>query len=86
MSLRDAFAPSAEQPPEVPARIGLNLGPVRLVRDLNGRPNIIGDGINVAQRVMAFADAGQILVSLHDFFGDAGQPGRLWFLSLSVEK
>ena len=63
MSLRDAFAPSAEQPPEVPARIGLNLGPVRLVRDLNGRPNIIGDGINVAQRVMAFADAGQILVS-----------------------
>jgi len=63
MNLRDAFAPSADKPPEVPARIGLNLGPVRLVRDLNGRPNIIGDGINVAQRVMAFADAGQVLVS-----------------------
>ena len=53
MSLRDAFAPDPDEPPEVPARIGLNLGPVRLVRDLNGRPNIIGDGINVAQRVMA---------------------------------
>ena len=63
MSLRDAFAPDASQPPEVPARIGINLGPVRLVRDLNGRPNIIGDGINVAQRVMGFAVAGQILVS-----------------------
>ena len=63
MSLRDAFAPNPDEAPEVPARIGLNLGPVRLVRDLNGRPNIIGDGINVAQRVMAFADAGQILVS-----------------------
>ena len=63
MSLRDAFAPNPDEPPEVPARIGLNLGPVRLVRDLNGRPNIIGDGINVAQRVMAFASAGQILVS-----------------------
>ncbi len=63
MSLRDAFAPTAGEPPEVPARIGINLGPVRLVRDLNGRPNIIGDGINVAQRVMGFAKAGQILVS-----------------------
>ena len=63
MSLRDAFAPDPDEPPEVPARIGVNLGPVRLVRDLNGRPNIIGDGINVAQRVMTFADAGQILVS-----------------------
>jgi hypothetical protein len=63
MSLRDAFTPDKDQPSDVPARIGVNLGPVRLVRDLNGRPNIIGDGINVAQRVMAFADAGQILVS-----------------------
>ncbi|UCH49715.1 MAG: PEGA domain-containing protein [Betaproteobacteria bacterium] len=63
MSLRDAFAPDAIEPPEVPARIGINLGPVRLVRDLNGRPNIIGDGINVAQRVMGFAAAGQIMVS-----------------------
>lgn len=44
-------------------RMGINLGPVRVVKDLNGRPNIVGDGINVAQRVMAFADAGQILVS-----------------------
>ena len=44
-------------------RMGINLGPVRLVRDINGQPNIVGDGINVAQRVMAFADASQILVS-----------------------
>jgi hypothetical protein len=36
---------------------------VRLVRDINGQPNIVGDGINVAQRVMGFADAAQILVS-----------------------
>ncbi len=63
MSLRDAFAPDLNQPPVVPARIGINLGPVRLVRDLNSQPSIIGDGINVAQRVMAFASTGQILVS-----------------------
>lgn len=63
MSLREAFAPKADEPPRVPARIGINLGPVRLVRDLNGQPNIIGDGINVAQRVMGFARPGQVLVS-----------------------
>ena len=36
---------------------------MRLVKDINGQPNIIGDGINVAQRVMSFAEPGQILVS-----------------------
>ena len=63
MSLRESFAPQAGGPPILPARIGVNLGPVRLVRDLNSQPNIIGDGINVAQRVMGFAQPGQILVS-----------------------
>ncbi|MDO8350038.1 MAG: PEGA domain-containing protein [Gallionella sp.] len=53
--------PSLE--PKLLVRIGINLGPVRLVRDINGQPNIVGDGINVAQRVMGFADASQILVS-----------------------
>jgi len=47
----------------VPVRLGINLGPVRLVKDLNGQMNIIGDGINVAQRVMSFAAPGQLLVS-----------------------
>jgi hypothetical protein len=36
---------------------------VRLVRDINGQPNIVGDGINVAQRIMGFAEPDQILVS-----------------------
>lgn len=49
--------------PPLLVRIGINLGPVRLVRDINGQPNIVGDGINVAQRVMGFADPSQILVS-----------------------
>ena len=44
-------------------RIGINLGPVRLVKDINGQPNIIGDGINVAQRIMSFANVGQVLAS-----------------------
>ena len=33
------------------------------MRDVNGQPNIIGDGINVAERVMSFARPGQVLVS-----------------------
>ena len=53
----------ADAEPALLVRIGINLGPVRVVRDINGQPNIVGDGINVAQRVMAFADASQILVS-----------------------
>ncbi len=49
--------------PPLLVRMGVNLGPVRLVKDINGQPNIVGDGINVAQRVMGFAGPGQILVS-----------------------
>jgi hypothetical protein len=44
-------------------RTGINLGPVKLVKDINGHPNIVGDGINVAQRIMSFARPGQIVVS-----------------------
>lgn len=44
-------------------RFGINLGPVRIVSDINGQPNIIGDGINVAQRIMSFSEPNQILVS-----------------------
>jgi len=48
---------------ELPVRMGINLGPVYLAKDLNGQDNVIGDGINVAQRVMSFAQEGELLVS-----------------------
>jgi len=48
---------------DLPLRIGINLGPVKLIRDINGQPNIIGDGINVAQRIMSFSPTGKIVVS-----------------------
>lgn len=64
MNLRDAVASQENTSGlRLQIRVGLNLGPVRLVKDINGQPNIIGDGINVAQRVMSFAEPGQILVS-----------------------
>ena len=47
----------------LPVRIGLHIGPVRVVPDINDRINVVGDGINVAQRIMDFAQAGQILAS-----------------------
>jgi class 3 adenylate cyclase len=48
---------------KMPMRMGINLGPVKLISDLNDQVNVIGDGINVAQRVMSFAEPGQLLVS-----------------------
>ncbi len=61
MKLRDAVLAERESP--FLLRIGINLGPVRLIRDINKQPNLVGDGINVAQRIMDFAQPNQILVS-----------------------
>jgi hypothetical protein len=44
-------------------RIGLNDGPVYLVRDVMGNQNVWGPGIIVARRVMDVGDEGHILVS-----------------------
>ncbi|MDO8208548.1 MAG: AsmA-like C-terminal region-containing protein, partial [Gallionella sp.] len=49
--------------PELRVRIGIHLGPVSLVKDMNGQINMLGDGINSAQRVMSFAGQDQIYVS-----------------------
>lgn len=49
--------------PELTLRMGINLGPLKIVKDINGQPNVIGDAINVAQRVMSFSQPNQILVS-----------------------
>ncbi len=69
LSLREAMiregmaATVSEASGDDSVRMGINLGPVKLVKDINGHPNIIGDGINVAQRIMSFARPGQIVVS-----------------------
>jgi hypothetical protein len=63
LALRDQYAKLRAEFPEDAIRMGINLGPVKLVKDINSQPNIIGDGINVAQRIMSFARPAQILVS-----------------------
>jgi class 3 adenylate cyclase len=66
--LQQSIADDAEADiAQLSVRIGINLGPVRLVRDINGQPNVIGDAINVSQRVMNFAQPGQVLVS-HSYY------------------
>lgn len=65
MNLRDAVLSTTQQLSDDPllVRFGINLGSVKMVNDINNRKNIIGDGINVGQRIMSFAEPGQILVS-----------------------
>ena len=49
--------------PELRLRMGINSGPVDHVSDVNEQRNITGVGINIAQRLMDYADAGHILLS-----------------------
>ncbi|MGB7815601.1 MAG: adenylate/guanylate cyclase domain-containing protein [Methylotenera sp.] len=44
-------------------RFGINLGPVRVPKGDNNQPNIVGEGLDEAQRIMSFAKPNQILVS-----------------------
>lgn len=44
-------------------RTGINLGAVKESIDVEQRPNYVGDGINAAQRIMDFAQPGQITAS-----------------------
>jgi len=64
IGLRNAFMKSADNcEVAYDVRSGINLGPVKIVEDINGQRNTIGDAINVAQRVMDFAKPNQLLVS-----------------------
>ena len=49
--------------PEIKLRIGVHSGPVYRSADINANLNVVGSGINIAQRVMDCGDAGHILVS-----------------------
>jgi hypothetical protein len=62
--------------PSLPVRMGIHSGPVHQVKDANGRENIAGIGINIAQRVMDCGDAGHILVSKR--VGDDLAQQRRW--------
>jgi class 3 adenylate cyclase len=56
-------ARSLKSHPELQLRMGVHSGPVNQIIDVNGRINVAGAGINMAQRVMDSGDAGHILLS-----------------------
>jgi len=49
---------------EFEVRIGINENQDNIVKDINGKKNIAGDGINTAQRIMNAAGPSQVLVGL----------------------
>ena len=49
--------------PEPKVRVGLHQGPVRRHAGIKEDVNVVGGGINTAQRVMDFGNAGHILMS-----------------------
>lgn len=58
-------------------RIGVHTGAVAFVEDINGNTNVCGDTINLAQRVMDAANAGQVLFSdtaFREHIGTADPP------------
>jgi class 3 adenylate cyclase len=64
VTMQHEFLEAGNQDPCGPLiRLGINLGPVKLTRDINGNLSAIGDGINVAQRIMSFSGINQICVS-----------------------
>jgi len=56
---------SLQSHPKLKVRMGIHSGPVNPVADVNDQSNLLGAGINVAQRVMYCGDAGHILLSKH---------------------
>ena len=64
LNLRDAFKHEIDEAVSpLVVRIGINLGAVKLVENITGQINAVGDGINMAHRVMNFAQPNQILAS-----------------------
>ncbi len=70
--MRDPFSPvlcalqiadSLKSCPGIQVRMGVHTGPVYRHADIKENINVVGAGINIAQRVMDFGDAGHILLS-----------------------
>lgn len=72
----------------IEVRMGINLGPIKLVRDLNGNINAIGDGINDAQRIMSFAGAQDLFVSrsFYDVVGRISEDINRMFTFVGIRK
>ncbi|PTY03982.1 hypothetical protein DB346_02575 [Verrucomicrobia bacterium LW23] len=48
---------------DIAVRLGIHSGPVKLIEDIHGKKNPIGNGINTAQRIMSFSAGNQLCIS-----------------------
>ena len=67
LRVRDVMNGAAQElgcaPGTYPIRLGIHLGSVKQSVGLSGNPSIVGDGVNVAERIVGFAEPGQMVVS-----------------------
>ena len=61
VEIAHALKAGASPPPRV--RMGIHSGLIQQQLDIAGNDNIVGEGVNTAQRVMDFGEAGHILLS-----------------------
>jgi len=89
MQFRGAIVANQHQNfPDLQVRIGIHLGPINVVQDMNGQSNMVGDGINDAQRVMSFAGSEQIYVSraYYDFISRISHEYEALFVYRGAQK
>jgi class 3 adenylate cyclase/tetratricopeptide (TPR) repeat protein len=72
----NGYNQSAQPDLQLSVRMGLHSGNVIRIDDINMRPNVAGDGINTAQRVMDCGDIGHILLSDKAFHLLPPEPDR----------
>ena len=86
IDVRSALVAQNGTRPEYDIRIGINLGPIKIIQDVNGDRAPVGDGINCAARVMDFAGANEILVSrsFYDVIGCQSQDYANLFSYLGI--
>lgn len=59
--IRDGIAEDQQHPIEL--RTGITVGPMRVMRAINGTFNVLGDGLSAAQQIMGFAAPDRIMVA-----------------------
>lgn len=67
---------AADEDSKIKVRMGVHSGNVVRVSDINKNPNVAGEGINTAQRVMDCGDVGHILLSDMAYHFLPGEPDR----------
>jgi hypothetical protein len=60
----------------VALRFGLHVGTVEIITDINGRPNVCGDTLNYAQRIMDDVHFVSCCVGLNPTYSTASPVGR----------